>query len=239
MENSVTLKDIRGDLKIQALIDAANNVLEKYGYTEHGKRHVGYVSHAAATILERLGCPERTVELAAIAGWIHDVGNAVNRKNHGLTGAIMMMPLLERMGMPMTEIALIMSALGNHEEETGVPVSEISAAVIIADKSDAHRTRVRKGKYDPYDIHDRVNYSIKKNWLEADAARKVIRFGLQMDATSSVMEFMEIYLTRMRMCEKAAQFLGCSFEIIINGTAINNRNRQPEEERVGEENIIV
>lgn len=238
MGNPVTLKEIRSDREIEALIDAANNVLEKIGYTEHGKRHVGYVSRAAASILERLGYPARTVELAAIAGWIHDVGNAINRKNHGMTGALIMLPILRNLGMDMEELAPVLSAIGNHEEESGVPVSPISSALIIADKSDANRTRVRKGKYDPYDIHDRVNYAIKRNWLEVNAEKKVIRFGILMDATSSVMEFMEIYLSRMRMCEKAAAFLECSFEIVINDTVINNQSAHRRDAAENQSDII-
>jgi metal-dependent HD superfamily phosphatase/phosphodiesterase len=219
----VTLEDIQANEEISALIREANNVLTAIGYTEHGQRHVGYVSATAAAILRKLDFPDRTVELAAIAGWVHDVGNVVNRKHHGLNGAVMLFPILREMGMEMEEICQVMSATGYHEEETGTPVSEVSAALIIADKSDAHRTRVRKGKYDPYDIHDRVNYSIKKNWVEVDPVNRVIRYEMTMDATSSVMEFMQIFLTRMRMCEKAAEFLECRLDIVVNGVTINNQ----------------
>jgi metal-dependent HD superfamily phosphatase/phosphodiesterase len=219
----VTLEDIQANEEISALIREANNVLTAIGYTEHGQRHVGYVSATAAAILKKLDFPDRTVELAAIAGWVHDVGNVVNRKHHGLNGAAMLFPILREMGMEMEELCQVMSATGYHEEETGTPVSEVSAALIIADKSDAHRTRVRKGKYDPYDIHDRVNYSIKKNWVEVDPVNRVIRYEMTMDSTSSVMEFMQIFLTRMRMCEKAAEFLECRLDIVVNGVTINNQ----------------
>lgn len=219
----VTLEDIQSNEEIAALIREANNVLTALGYTEHGSRHVGYVSSTAASILQKLDYPERTVELAAIAGWVHDVGNVVNRKHHGLNGAVMLYPILHEMGMDMDELCQILSATGYHEEESGAPVSDISAALIIADKSDAHRTRVRKGKYDPYDIHDRVNYSIKKNWVEVDPMKRVIRYEMLMDSSSSVMEFMQIFLTRMRMCEKAAEFLECRLDIVVNGVTINNQ----------------
>jgi metal-dependent HD superfamily phosphatase/phosphodiesterase len=219
----VTLDDVQSNDEISALIHEANSVLSAIGYTEHGQRHVGYVSATAAAILKKLDYPERTIELAAITGWVHDVGNVVNRKHHGLNGAIMLFPLLREMGMDITEICQVISATGYHEEETGMPVSEVSAALIIADKSDAHRARVRKGKYDPYDIHDRVNYSIKKNWVEVDAARRVIRYEMEMDGSSSVMEFMQIFLTRMSMCEKAAEFLDCRLDIVVNGVTINNQ----------------
>ncbi len=218
----VTLDDIQNNEEIALLIREANNVLSEIGYTEHGQRHVGYVSSTASSILKKLDYPERTVELAAIAGWVHDVGNVINRKHHGMHGAALLFPLLRDMGMDMSEICCVMSATGYHEEETGVPVSEVSAALIIADKSDAHRTRVRKGKYDPYDIHDRVNYSIKKNWVEVDPVKRVIRYEMVMDDSSSVMEFMQIFLTRMRMCEKAAEFLECQLDLVVNGVTINN-----------------
>ncbi|MDD3242897.1 MAG: HD domain-containing protein [Eubacteriales bacterium] len=219
----VTLQDIQKNPELNALIKAANQVLAAIGYTEHGPRHVGYVSHAAAELLRELEYPERTVELAAIAGLIHDVGNSINRVNHGITGATMIYPILRDMGMAPAEIATVISAVGNHEEQNGRPVSPVSAALIIADKSDAHRTRVRRGKFDPTDIHDRVNYSIKKNWVEVDREEKVIRFAMTMDDTSSVMEFFLIYLTRMEMCEQAAALLGCRFDIVINGVTVNNQ----------------
>jgi uncharacterized protein len=225
----VTLEDIKSNGEIASLIQEANNVLAAIGYTEHGQRHVGFVSNVASAILKNLDYPARTVELAAIAGWVHDVGNVVNRKHHGLNGAVLLFPLLRDMGMDMGEICQIMSATGYHEEETGVPVSAISAALIIADKSDAHRTRVRKGKYDPYDIHDRVNYSIKKNWVEADPVKRVIRYEMTMDNSSSVMEFMQIYLKRMLLCEQAAEFLECSLDIVVNGVTINNQKKVSKE----------
>jgi len=190
----ITLQDVRNNPDITALVDQANLALGALGYTEHGPRHVGYVSRAASKILQDLGYPERTVELAAITGWVHDVGNAVNRFDHGLTGAALILPLLKDMGMPMGEIAQIMTAVGNHEEQTGYPV----------------------------DIHDRVNYSIKKNWITVDAQSKVISYEMIMDETSSVMDFMTIYLSRMTLCEQSAKTLGCSFRIIINGVLVNN-----------------
>ncbi len=222
----VSLDDIKKNEKIKVLINTANDVLAQMGYTEHGRRHVGYVSKTASDLLYHLNFPPRTVELSAIAGWVHDVGNAINRKHHGMNGAALLYPLLNEMDMPMEEIATILSAVGNHEAETGVPVSAISAALIIADKSDAHRTRVRKGRFDPYDIHDRVNYSIKKNWLDVDVENHVIKYYNIMDSTSSVMEYMQIFMPRMIMCEKAAKFLGCSFEIIINDSIINNHIKE-------------
>lgn len=220
----ITLEKIKNDRDFRVLIDSANNNLEKMGYTEHGLRHVGYVSRTTANILRELGYDERTVELGAITGWIHDIGNAVNRKNHGLSGAALAFQLLNRMRMDMREIALVIGAIGNHEEETGLPVSEISAALIIADKSDAHRSRVRKNSFDYTDIHDRVNMSIKKNSLVVDKEKRVIRLVISMDETSALMEYLQIYLSRMILSEKAAAFLGCSFELVINGALINRQD---------------
>lgn len=220
----ITLERVKSDKNFRALIDAANGSLEVMGYTEHGLRHVGYVSRTTANILRELGYDDRTVELGAITGWIHDIGNAVNRKNHGLSGAAIAFPLLQRMGMDMREIAVIIGAIGNHEEETGLPVSAVSAALIIADKSDAHRSRVRRGSYDSGDIHDRVNMSITKNSLVVDREKRVIRLVIFMNKTSALMEYLQIYLSRMILSEKAAAFLGCTFELVINGSIINRKS---------------
>ena len=224
-EKRITVQDVKQNEKLDVLIDAANRMLEVIGYTEHGPRHVGFVSHTARSILEQLHYPERMCELAAIAGWVHDMGNAVNRVNHGITGGALLFPILQEMGMPMDEVVTIVGAVGNHEEQNGKVVSAVSAALIIADKSDAHRTRVRRASYNPDDIHDRVNFAIAQNAVEVDPVRRIIRFAISMDESSSVMDFMEIYLTRMQMCEEAANFLGCRFELVVNGVNIN-RTRQ-------------
>lgn len=229
----ITLDDVKNNREFAALIDRANFNLEKMGYTEHGIRHVGYVSKTTANILREVGCEERTIELGAIAGWIHDIGNAVNRLNHGLTGAVMSMSLLQNMGMDMEEISLIMAAIGNHEEQSGVPVSEVSAALILADKSDTHRSRVRRKNFSVNDIHDRVNMSIKKNYLAVNQSDKTIRLLIIMDhEMSSIMDYFEIYLSRMILCEKAAQYLGYKFELVINGRVINN-----QQARIGSVNL--
>lgn len=219
----ITLDDVKTNREFKTLIETANNNLEVMGYTEHGLRHVGYVSKTTANILRELGYDKRTVELGAIAGWIHDIGNAVNRKNHGHTGATLAFDVLSRMGMDISEIAPIIGAIGNHEEETGLPVNALSAALIIADKSDAHRSRVRKKSYDISDIHDRVNLAIKKNYIAIDTDKKKIRLVIFMDSTSATMEYLQIYLTRVVLCEKAAGFLGCTFELVINGAVINRQ----------------
>ena len=195
------------------------------GYTEHGLRHVGYVSRTTSNILRELGYDERTIELGAIAGWMHDIGNAVNRKNHGPMGATLAFDLLHKKKMAMSEIGIIIGAIGNHEEETGLPVSPVSAALILADKSDAHRSRVRKKDYDVADLHDRVNFAIKKNMLVIDEVKRVIRLIIYMDATCAPMDYLKIYMSRMELSEKAADFLGCTFELIINGLVINRHTR--------------
>ena len=215
----VTLEMIRRSEKINALVAQANKCLEVIGYTDHGPRHVGYVSRIAGEILSKLERPARRVELAKIAGWIHDVGNMINRKHHGLNGAVMLFPILCDMKMPLDEVCDVCAAIGSHEEETGNPVSDISAALIIADKVDAHRARVRIKKYDINDIHDRVNYAIKSTKLTVQDG--TISIDYTMSGTSSPMDFLTIYLTRMQMCEQSARFLGCKFALFINGVRIN------------------
>jgi len=218
----IKLEDVRNYNEIKELIKASATVLEALNYTEHGERHATIVSTIAGKVLNKLGYTEREAELARIAGYIHDVGNAINRKNHGITGALLVYPVLEKLGMDYKEINTITSAIGNHEEEIGTTVNSVSAALIIADKSDAHRTRVKKGYYDPKDIHDRVNYSIKKNFLEIDAENRIISSKFYMSEESSVMEFFQIYLTRIDMSEKAARFLKCQFNLYINNVKINS-----------------
>ena len=220
---SITLEDVKKNGAVSDMINAANEALKAIGYTEHGMRHVCFVSHTAGAILTELNFDERTVELAKIAGYLHDVGNLVNRNLHGIAGAALVVQLLQDMGMEMQEIARIACAIGNHEEQVGKPASEITAALIIADKIDAHRSRVRKGRYNRDDIHDRVNYAIKKNVLEINAKTHTIRYEFFMDDTSSAMDFFEIYMSRMKLSEEAAAFLGCSFELYMNGIRLNTR----------------
>ena len=225
----VTLQDIRQNEDIKALIRAGNRYLEALGYTDHGPRHVSYVSRTAASILKALGYSQREVELAAIAGWVHDVGNSVNRHNHGPNGAVMLLPILRGMGMDMNDVMEIITAVGNHEEQSGFVSSAVSAALVLGDKSDDHKSRVRGGKPDPNDIHDRVNFSIQENRVEVDRRERVIRHELTMDDSSSVMEYLQIYHSRIVMCEQAAAFLKCSFDLVINGRPVNNRPR-PEKD---------
>ena len=224
----VTLQDIKQNEAIKAMIRAGNRYLEALGYTDHGPRHVSYVSRTASGILSALGYSPREVELAAIAGWVHDVGNAVNRHNHGPNGAIMLLPILKDAGMEMNDVMEIITAVGNHEEQSGTVSSAVSAALAIADKSDAHKTRVRNGKPDPTDIHDRVNFSIQQNSVMVDRKNHVIRHELVMDETSSVLEYTQIYTARIVMCEQAAAFLNCAFELVINGQTVNNRPPKTE-----------
>ncbi|MCL2796432.1 MAG: HD domain-containing protein [Firmicutes bacterium] len=224
----VTLEQVKANPEFRALIEAANKNLEVMGYTEHGLRHVGFASKTTSNILRELGFDARTVELGAIAGFIHDIGNSVNRKNHGQTGAVLAYAILRRMKMRAEEIATVIGAIGNHEEETGIPVNPVSAALIIADKSDAHRSRVRKKNLSIADVHSRVNISIKRNYITVDHEKKVIRLFIYMDtAMSAPMEYLQIYLSRMVLCEQAAGFLQCSFELIINKVVINRRGPIP------------
>lgn len=217
----ITLEDCIQNEELTMLVEKANNCLEQVGYTDHGPRHVLYVSKIAGRILEKLNYPIERVELAKIAGYLHDVGNLVNRRNHGITGGLLLYPLLKAMGMDLSDVCDVVSAVGSHEEEYGSPVGDISAALIIADKVDAYRARVRKTRFDPNDIHDRVNNSITKTHVDVDLENRKIIFDCIMDETSSVTEYMEIYLSRTKMTEKSAKYLDCEFILSINGVRIN------------------
>ena len=223
----VSFEQVKSNSEIKALIETANQSLALMGFTDHGRRHVSYTSKTAANILKALGYSQREQELAAITGYLHDVGNCINRKNHGLTGAMLAYEILSRMKMDPNEVIMITGAIGNHEEETGTPLTAVSAASAIADKSDAHKSRVSKQALEnpeiaKQDIHNRVNLSILKNFITVDKENKIIKLKIFMDTKiSSPMEFLQIYMLRMTMCENAAKLLGCSFELIINRTAIN------------------
>ena len=187
------------------------------GYTEHSFAHVTKVADTAKYILETLGYPEREVELAKIAGYLHDIGNLINRSDHSQSGAVMAFRLLEKLGMEPAEIAVIVSAIGNHDEGTGVPVDELAAALILADKSDVRRTRVRNMDISRFDIHDRVNYSVKKSILKINEEKTLIKLKLSIDTKyGSILDYFEIFMNRMLLCRKAADYLGLDFKLIIN-----------------------
>jgi len=217
----VTFETVRNHPRVKVFVRKADEALAEIGYTEHGERHVGLVAHIAFNTLKRLGYPEREAELAAIAGYMHDIGNGVNRDHHAQTGATMAMQLLHEMGMPDVEIIRIMGAIGNHHENDGDPVSAVAAAVILADKSDVHRTRVRNPDMIKFDIHDRVNYAVEKSFLNVDEASKQITLELTIDTSiSQVMEYFEIFMTRMLASRKAAKFLGTTFGLTVNGNRL-------------------
>lgn len=217
----VTLEDIKNNKEIKKLIQASCDCLNAMNYTEHGLRHASYVSRTAFDIMKKLGYGEKECELARIAGYVHDIGNFINRNNHGKSSALLLYPILKEIGLEIEDVATICAAVGNHEEGIGTIVNDICAALVIADKSDAHRTRVRKSKIDKNDIHDRVNYAILKNIVEIDSDNRIIKSKFYMNEMSSVMEYFQIYLNRIVYSEKAAKFLGCSFQIFINDVLIN------------------
>jgi len=213
----VTLEEVKNNPVINGFIRKGNEYLGVMGFTDHSYRHLNLVSSIAKSILLELGHPERDAELAAIAGYLHDIGNVVSRNDHGISGATLCAPILLQMGMEPDEISTVISAIANHEEQYGQPVSNVSAALILADKSDVHRTRVRNQDFATFDIHDRVNYAAEQALLTVDSERKVITMDLTIDIEiCSVMEYFEIFLSRMMLCRKAANFLDCNFELVIN-----------------------
>ena len=217
-DNSVTFEQVRSDKAVQVYISQADAVLHALGFTEHAFAHVTMVARRAAMILQTLGYDERTVELAKIAGFLHDIGNVINRIDHSQSGAVMAFRILDRMEFPPEEIATIISAIGNHDEGTGVPVNPVAAALIIADKSDVRRSRVRDPEDVKSDVHDRVNYSVTATDLTIDTIEKSMLLKLTVDTSiSSPMEYLEIFMKRMLMCRTAAVKLGLTFHLEING----------------------
>lgn len=218
---TVTLKDVKSNPKVRMLIDGANEVMNSMGYTEHGHRHVGIVAGITKHIMEAMRLPEREIELGQIAAYLHDIGNVINRIDHPISGANIAYSILDEMGMSPHEIAPVLGAIGNHEELAGLPVSYMSAALILADKSDVHRSRVQNPIVESFDIHDRVNYAVIKSKVDVDVTSKTIRLRLENDPTvASVMEYFEIFLSRMVMCRKAAAFLGYRFSLEVDGVSL-------------------
>ncbi len=218
---TASLATIKKDPVISAFIQKADEHLGVLGYTEHGFRHAGLVSNISQNILLRLGFPERQAELAAIAGYLHDIGNLINRHDHGRLGAVMALHYLLDKGFDPGEAATIAGAVGNHEEECGEAVNNVSAALILADKSDVHRSRVRNREVVKFDIHDRVNYAAVHSFLNVNDEKRTITLELKIEnEICPVMEYFEIFLSRMMMCRRAATFLGCQFKIEINGNSL-------------------
>ena len=214
----ITFEDVKKNYAVSVYITKADETLKALGYTEHSFAHVTKVSTIAAEILYKLGYSKREQELAKIAGYLHDIGNLVNRVEHSHSGAIMAFRILDTMSMDAKDIADVISAIGNHDEGVGVPVNAVAAAIILADKSDVRRSRVRNNDATTFDIHDRVNYSVINSELLTVNEEKIIKLKLSIDtAYSSVMDYFEIFLDRMILCRKAAEKLGYSFKLDING----------------------
>ncbi len=221
-ETLIALEDVKKDPRVKALINKADKNLEALGYTEHGERHVSWVAKNAGRIMRKLGYPERRAQLAEVAGYLHDIGNAISRVNHENSGAILAKDILLDMGMPFEEVLEVMAAIGNHHEESGYPVSDIAAALIIADKADVHRTRVRPQNRTPYalsaDIHDRVNYASTLSRIEIDPSSRIITYNIEIDINiSPVFEYFEIFLNRLIIARKAAVVLNSELHLYING----------------------
>ncbi len=213
----MTYEEIKNNKTINTFIEQANESLRALGYTEHGFAHVTMVAEKTGYILETLEYPARMVELAKIAGYLHDIGNLVNRTDHSQSGALIAYRLLTDMGFPPDEIGMIVTAIGNHDEGTGVPVNALAAALILADKSDVRRNRVHNQDKTSFDIHDRVNYSVTKSELKINEAHTIIKLKLSIDTHyGSVMDYFEIFMQRMILCRKAAEKLGLQFKLIIN-----------------------
>ena len=213
----MTYEEIRRDEEIRTYIERADSALCAIGYTEHNQAHVCRVAEEAGRILSLLGYPERDVELVKIAGYLHDIGNIVNRRDHCQSGALMAFSLLRERGFDARDVADIMTAIGNHDESAGTPVSPIAAALILADKSDVRRSRVRNTDHIRFDIHDRVNYSVEKSTLSVNEEKTLLTLSLVIDTSiGSVSDYFEIFLERMLLCRHAAEYLGLKFRLTMN-----------------------
>ena len=217
----VTFNDVSTSLAIREYIRQADESLLAIGYTEHSFAHVMKTAKVTGYILSKLDYDPRYVEISMIAAYLHDIGNIINRVDHSQSGALMAFRLLDEMGMEPKELAAVITAIGNHDEGTGTPVSPMAAALILADKSDVRRSRVRNNDFSTFEIHDRVNFSVTDSTLTIDDAKKDIVLNMSIDTKySSVMDYFEIFLERMILCRKAAEKLGLSFRLVINGHSL-------------------
>lgn len=215
------LEQLRADETTSAFLTMADEFLGAQGYTEHGFRHANLVGSIAFNVLTHLGHDHRVAELGAVSGYLHDIGNVVSRSHHGQTSALLAYDLLRRLEVPPLDMAQVLAAVGNHEEQYGVSVSAVGAAVILADKADVHRSRVRKDASITMDIHDRVNFAVQASFLRVDPVARTITLELSIDTTiSQVLEYFEIFLERMIMCRRAARTLGCDFKITVNDVVV-------------------
>ena len=214
-------KDVANNKEINAYLKKGNSNLGQLGFTDQSQAHCVQVAHQAGKILKRLGYPEHEIELAKIAGYMHDIGNAINRTHHAEYGALLANSLLKEMDMPLDDRITIISAIGNHDESTGGPEDVISAALIIADKTDVRRSRVREKERATFDIHDRVNYAVTESKLKIEKDRSVIALNLQVDEKiCSMYDYFEIFLGRMMLCRKSAEILGTTFKLTVNGRKV-------------------
>lgn len=217
----ISFEDIRRNPEIKTYIEKGNEVLGAIGYTEHSFPHALRTADIAARILSDLEYSERICELAKIAGYMHDIGNIVNRDNHAQSGALMAFEILNRLGMDTDEIVEVTTAIGHHDEKTAAPVTPLAAALILADKSDVRRSRVRNRTRELFDIHDRVNFAVQKSELRLNKEEKLIKLKLTIDTTQCpVMDYFEIFLDRMVLCKKSADYMGLSFELLMNNARL-------------------
>ena len=217
----VTYEALRRDAAVNTYITRADESLSALGFTEHSFPHVCRVAEVAGQVLNALGYDSHQIELAKIAAYLHDIGNLVNRVDHSQSGAVMAFRILDHMDMDAADVATVVTAIGNHDEGTGVPVNAVAAALILADKSDVRRNRVRNRDIATFDIHDRVNYSVERSELRILPEEKVARLELTVDTHfSSVMDFFEIFLKRMLLCRRSAERLGVTFQLTINGQQV-------------------
>lgn len=217
----ITYQDVRSDPEVRAYIAQADASLAAIGFTEHAFAHVTKCAETASRLLLDLDYDTHLAELAKIAGFMHDMGNAVNRNDHAQTGALMAMQILDRMGMDPADIGVVISAIGYHDDKTAFPVNEVAAALLLADKADVRRSRVRDKSTVSLDIHDRVNYAVEHSELALDRPAGTLTLILSINTdVCAVMDYFEIFLDRMLLCRKAAEFFGLTFKLKINGSSL-------------------
>lgn len=220
-QDMITYRKVKENEEINLLIEKGNDVLDVLGLTEHSRKHAVKVAETAGKILKDLGYGAEEIRLSKIAGYMHDIGNSINRHDHAHTGALLAYGILKEMGMPLRDVMTVTTAIGNHDESTGTAVDIVSAALILADKTDVRRNRVQNPTIANFDIHDRVNYAVLASSLEVKKEKRVIQMNLELDdEMCTVMDYFEIFLERMIMCRRAAEVLGCKFKLVANGNKI-------------------